>query len=131
MPNTRHIDEDGNLVTVISGQVTLDEVIQLQDELVNYMQDGEIYELVIHQTEVNMNLSSEDADASAENIQKVMRSVKKGALAFVSNENFVFGLCRQLQIRAENDFVQMCVFRTEDTARTWLNEMRSTKHEVY
>ena len=54
-----------------------------------------------------------------------MQKITKGALAFVSDEDFVFGLCRQLQIRVDNDFIQMCVFRTEDTARTWLNEMRS------
>jgi hypothetical protein len=123
--HSRYVDTDKNLVTIIFGNVTLDEIKGLQDELLAYLSNGELYELVIHKDGVRMNLSSQDATASADNIRKVMKEIKKAAIAFVSDENFVFGLCRQLQIRVENDFVQMCVFRTEDTARKWLNEMRS------
>ena len=126
MAHSRYVDTDGNLVTIIFGNVTIDEIKGLQDELTGYLSNGELYELVIHKEGVRMNLSSQDATASADNLRKIMRVIKKAALAFVSDENFVFGLCRQLQIRAENDFVQMCVFRTEDTARKWLNEMRTS-----
>lgn len=127
MPHTRHIDKDGNLVTVISGHVTLEEIKQLQDELQSYLQNKEIYELVIHQPGINIDLDSDDSAASAGNIKKVMNSIKRGAIAFVSNEDYVFGLCRQLQIRAGNEFIRMCVFRTEDTGRKWLNKMRSSQ----
>ncbi len=125
MAHKRHIDQDGNLVTVVFGDVILDELKDLQDELANYQKNGELYELVIHKKGIRMNISSQDAKASADNVQKNMRNLKKAAIAFVSDEDFVFGLCRQLQIRSENEFIQMCVFRTEDTARQWLNEMRS------
>ena len=125
MAHSRYVDADGNLVTTIFGSVTIDEIKGLQDELLEYLSNGELYELVIHKDGVRMNLNSQDATASADNVRKIMRGIKKAAIAFVSNENFVFGLCRQLQIRAENDYFQMCVFRTEDTARKWLNEMRS------
>ena len=128
MPHSRHIDDDGNLVTIISGAVNIGEIVELQNDLLNHAHNGEIYELIIHQYGVNMNLNSQDAVTSADNLKKNMKNITKGALAFVSDEDFVFGLCRQLQIRVENDYVQMCVFRTEDTARTWLNEMRSSSH---
>jgi hypothetical protein len=126
--HSRYVDTDGNLVTIIFGNVTLDEIKGLQDELTGYLNNGELYELVIHKEGVKMNLNSLDAIDSADNLRKIMRVIKKAALAFVSDENFVFGLCRQLQIRSENDFSQICVFRTEDTARKWLNEMRSPDH---
>ena len=124
MAHSRHIDDDGIIVTTIFGAVTLDEIIGLQNELPSFLRDNGIYELIIHKTGVNMGLDSQDANASADNLKKIMTGIKKAALAFVSGDDFIFGLCRQLQIRVENDFVQMCVFRTEDTARTWLNEMR-------
>ena len=125
MSHTRHVDTDGNLVTNISGVVNIDEIVGLQNDLCNYVRNGAIYELIIHDHGVSMNLDSKDAVTSADNLKRVMQKITKGALAFVSDEDFVFGLCRQLQIRVDNDFIQMCVFRTEDTARTWLNEMRS------
>jgi hypothetical protein len=128
MSHSRHIDDDGNLVTIISGAVSIGEIVDLQNDLLNHSHNGEIYELIIHKHGVSMNLNSQDAVTSADNLKKNMKNITKGALAFVSDEDFVFGLCRQLQIRVENDYVQMCVFRTEDTARTWLNEMRSSSN---
>jgi hypothetical protein len=125
MAHSRYVDTDGNLVTTIFGNVTPDEIKGLEDELTGYICNGEVYELVIHKEGVRINLNSKDTTASADNVRKVMREIKKAAIAFVSDENFIFGLCRQLQIRSENDFIQICVFRTEETARKWLNEMRS------
>lgn len=124
MAHSRFTDADGILVTVIFGEIKLDEIKGLQDELPDYFSNGELYELVIHNEGVKMSLSSQDSIASADNVKKIMKSVKRAAIAFVTDEDFVFGLCRQLQIRSENDFIQMCAFRTEDTARKWINEMR-------
>lgn len=130
MSHTRYVDDNGNLVTVISDDVTIEEIKKLQDELHSYLHDGEIYELVIHKPGTMMNLDMDDANESADNIRKVMRDINRGAIAFVSDEDLVFGLCRQLQIRVGNDFVQMCVFRSEETALIWLNEMKSSKPAV-
>jgi len=47
-------------------------------------------------------------------------------MAFVSNRNYVFGILRQREMRVENEFVQLCVFRSEETALKWLNEMKSS-----
>ena len=110
--------------------MTIEEIKKLQDELHSYLHDGEIYELVIHKPGTMMNLDMDDANESADNIRKVMRDINRGAIAFVSDEDLVFGLCRQLQIRVGNDFVQMCVFRSEETALIWLNEMKSSKPAV-
>lgn len=126
MAHSRYTDAEGILVTIIFGEIKLDEIKALQDELPGYLINGELYELVIHKEGVKMNLSSQDAIASADNVKKIMREIKRAAIAFVSDEDFIFGLCRQLQFRSENDFIQMCAFRTEDTARKWLNEMRSS-----
>lgn len=125
MPHSRYVDDDGILITTLSGAVTLNELIGLQNELKSYAHNDEIYELVIHHDDINMIQDSNDSISSADNVKRALNGIRKAALAFVSDKDYVFGLCRQLQMRVENEFIQMCVFRTEETAHKWLYEMKS------
>jgi hypothetical protein len=97
----------------------------MQNNMHSYIIDGEIYELFIHADDLEMHWNSNEALISANTFGKSLQSLKKAAIAFVSGDNFVFGLCRQLQMRVENEFIQMCVFRNEDTAHQWLLELKS------
>ena len=90
----------------------------------NYVIDGEIYELFVHSSDLEMHWSSSEALVSADTFINTLKRLKKAAIAFVSDNNFVFGICRQLQMRVENEFIQMCVFRNEDTAHSWLLELK-------
>jgi hypothetical protein len=126
MPHSRHVDPNGILITMLTGVVTLDELIEVQKELVNYVRDEEIYELVIHPDDSEIIQNVNESILSAENVQKILRKIKKGAIAFVSNNDYVYGLCRQLQMRVENDRFQLCVFRTEETALKWLCEIKAS-----
>ncbi|MFC1494750.1 hypothetical protein ACFL6W_05675 [Thermodesulfobacteriota bacterium] len=126
MPYSRHVDEDGILITTLSGVVTLNELIELQNKLHNYAQYEEIYELVIHPTDVEIVLESKESEFSADNVKIIMRKFKRGAIAFVSNKDFVYGILRQLQMRAENEYIQMSVFKNEETALKWLKEMKAS-----
>ena len=124
MAYSRCVDNDGILITRVSGNFTLDDAIELQDELHNYINNDEIYELFVHTEDLKMNWNSNEARISADTFEKNLKKLKKAAIAFVSNSNLVFGLCRQLQMRLENELIQMCVFRNEETAHQWLLELK-------
>ena len=126
MPYSRCVDNDGILTTTISGSVTLKELIELQNDLPNYFQNDEIYELVIHQYDTELIQDREESEISADNVKKVLQKYKRGAIAFVASGDFIFGILRQLQLRAENEFIQMAVFRNEETALKWLLELSSS-----
>ena len=125
MPHSRYIDENGILITTLYGVVTLKELVDLQNELSSYATNKEIYELVVHQDDTELVQNFNESTTSAENLKSIMRCFKKGAIALVSNKNYVYGILRQLQIRVENKYVQMSVFRTEDKALKWLHELKS------
>jgi len=124
MPHSRHVDLHGVLITKLTGVVTLNDLLELQNELHRYVCDEEVYELVVHQEDMEILQTSQESSASAENVHNVLKGLKKAAIAFVSNSDLVYGLCRQLQIRVENEHIQLCVFRTEETALKWLHEIK-------
>ena len=125
MPHSRHVDPDGIVITRFTGSVTLDELIEIQNELVNYARDGEIYELVIHPDDILLIQNPDESVISADNVLKITKKLKKGAIAFVADNDFIYGVCRQLQMRVENEYFQLSVFRTEETALRWLNEIKT------
>jgi len=125
MPYSRFVDSDGILITTLSGVVTLKELIQLEYDLTSYIKDGCIYELVIHSDDVEVLIGKNDYNNSSQTLKIVMNELKKGAIAFVSKKDYIFGICRRMQILVENELVQINVFRNEETARKWLHEMKS------
>lgn len=126
MPYSRHFDADGILITKVSGNYTLEDALELQNTLHSYIIDGEIYEMFVHADDLEMHWNSTEALASAATFGETLKNLRKAAIAFVSGDNLVFGLCRQLQVQVENEFIQMCVFRREDTAHRWLLELKSS-----
>jgi hypothetical protein len=126
MPHSRFVDADGVLITTLSGVVTLKEMIELEEELRSYVHGEDVYELVLHSDDVEIALDRNESIISANHVKSILNEFRNGAIAFVSDKDFVFGLCRQLQIRAQNELIQMCVFPTEEAARKWLLEMQSS-----
>jgi hypothetical protein len=125
MPHSRFVDSDGILITTLSGVVTLNEFVHLENDLPNYIKDGCIYELVIHSDDVEVPIGMNDSNNSAKTLKIVMNGLRNGAIAFVSKRDYIFGLCRRMQMLVDNELVQINVFRNEETARKWLNEMKS------
>lgn len=125
MPHIRHVDSSGILITRFTGVVTLEELIAIQNELENYACDGEIYELVLHPDDSELLQNMDESIASAENVKKRLGKIKKGAIAFVANNDFIYGILRQLQMRVENEYIHLSAFRTEETALKWLREIKS------
>ena len=58
MPYTRYSDTDGILITRVSGNFTLSEALEMQNNMHNYIIDGEIYELFVHADDLEMNWNS-------------------------------------------------------------------------
>ena len=125
MPHSRHVESNGVLVTKFTGLVTLKELIEIQNELENYAHEGEIYELVLHPDDSRLLQNIEESLFSAENVQKILSKFKKGAIAFVAKSDFIYAICRQLQMRVANEYIQLNVFRTEETALKWLVEIKT------
>ena len=125
MPHSRFVDTDGILITTLSGVVTLDELTELEDELRSYIRDECVYELVLHSDDVKVALGRNESVSSAKILQSIVKGIRKGAIAFVSDKEYIFGLCRQLEMRVDNELIQIRVFRTEETARKWLYKMQS------
>lgn len=126
MPHDRHVDSHGVVITRLTGVVTLNESIEIQNELGNYVRDEEIYELVIHPDNSKIVQNTNESIISSDNVQKVLKKFKKGAIAFVADNDYIYGICRQLQMRVDNEHIQLCVFRTEETALKWLYEIKSS-----
>jgi hypothetical protein len=127
MAHSRSVDADGMLITVLSGVVTLEELMELEKELPRYMHEGSIYELVLHSDDIEISINRYKANSSAKTVKEVMKGIRKGAIAFVSDRDYIFGLCRRMEMLVENERIKISVFRSEETARKWLHEMRSFK----
>ena len=127
MPHTRKLDSHGVLITRLTGTITLDDLIILQNEMPRYAEDDEFYELVVHEQNMEILQNTDESIASANNMKRILKEFKKAAIAFVTNHDLVYGLCRQLQMRLENEYIQLCVFRNEETALKWLHEIKEEK----
>lgn len=124
MPHSRTVDSHGVLITRLTGTVTLDDLISLQNEMTGYAKDEEFYELVVHEKDMKILQKSSESIISADNMNKIFKTFKRAGIAFVTQHDYVYGLCRQLQMRTENEYIQLCVFRDEETAINWLHEIK-------
>jgi len=131
MEYCRHIDTKGILVTELSGTITLEDTLKVFDDLKEYIDSDEIYDLVVHSDDSEFLLSSDDAVILVNHVKEGLKRYKKGAIAFVSCKDLIFGVCRQLQIQTENEFIQICVFRTTQTATNWINEIKSSNQSFH
>ena len=127
MPHSRNFDSHGVLITRLTGLVTMDDIIVLQNDMQAYAKDGEFYEMVVHEGNMDLLQDANESMLSANNMKRIFKDFKRAAIAFVADHDFVYGLCRQLQMRLENEFIQLCVFRDENTAVKWLHEIKELK----
>ena len=86
---------------------------------------SEIYEIVIHEDDLSIDVNDTQIISIRDKVKSTFVNYKKGALAFVANTDFIFGLCRQLEIMMENVNIAVSVFRSEELARQWIKEMQS------
>ena len=130
MPYTRNCDSHGVLITRLNGKVTLQDLIALQNGMPGYEKDGEYYELVVHEDDMEILQNTNESMVSADNMKRIFKGFKRAAIAFVTDHDLVYGLCRQLQMRIENEFIQLYVFRDEESAINWLHEVKAQKNNI-
>lgn len=128
MPYTRKVDSHGVLITRLSGVVTIDDLIGLQNEMPDYAKDGEFFEMVVHEEDMEIMQDSNESKISANNMKRIFNNFKRAAVAFVTDHDLIYGICRQLQMRIENEYIELCVFRNEETAINWLHEIKEKKN---
>ena len=126
MKISRYREPSGLILTHFGNRHTYDDAIQALNELVDLTRgSSEIYEIVIHEDDLSIDVSETQITSIRDKVKSTFINYKKGALAFVANTDFIFGLCRQLEIMMDNANIAVSVFRSEELARQWIKEMQS------
>ena len=124
MKYSRSLDTRNILITTLSGTITQKDAFRVVDDLPVYADGDEIYDLVIHADDTSFCLEPDEVVMLVNRVKEVLEAYTRGAIAFVSTDDLLFGICRQIQIQIENEFIQVCVFRTVQTAMNWLHEIK-------
>ena len=126
MKISRYREPSGLILTHFGNRHTYDDAIDALDELTEMTKGSStIYEIIIHEDDFTIDVNRDKIEAIRGKVQTTFQQYNKGALAFVSNIELVFGLCRQLQMMTENENLAISVFRTEELARKWIKEIQS------
>ena len=86
--------------------------------------EHEIFELVINCKDVELVFSRAEEKLIVEKIQETFSHFESGGLAIVAKTDLVFGLSRVLQSSIEKERIAVAVFRSEELARRWIEEVR-------
>ena len=126
MKISRDVEPTGLIVTHFGSRHTYDDAIDALNELVEITRgSSEVYEIIIHEHDLEIDVSDKHITELRGKVKSTFNEYTKGALAFVASADYIFGLCRQLQMMIENECIAASVFRTEELARKWITEMQS------
>lgn len=118
--------ETANTVTVtVSGRVNHQEIFRFLDKNLQNQQTQTVNSvLVLCAEDLEVKLAREAAIIIADKLSLQLSNCRTKMLAFVCQQDYIFGLCRQLGMRIEKKSLQVDVFRTEKEARHWLWQNR-------
>ena len=117
------------VVTHFGGIHTYSDATDALQEITEMHKDkNDIYEIVIHSDDMEIHFADSQIPALREKVKEAFVRFDRGALAFVSTKDHIFGLCRQLEMTMDNERIAISVFRSEGLARKWIDEIRSV-HE--
>lgn len=126
MKISRHREPSGLVVTRFGGRHTYEDANAALLELREMTGESpSVYEIVVHDDDLTIDLSRAEVEALKSDVISTFSSYQRGGLAFVANVDVVFGLCRQLEFMMENARIAISVFRSEELARQWIEEIRS------
>lgn len=125
MKRQRQAEKDGLIVTHFGGLHTYDNAKEALEELplINHNKK-QIYEIVINDDDIKLDFSREEEQHLIDKVKSIFGKFERGALAIVTNHDLVFGLSRMLEMTIENEQIVVSLFRTEDSARKWIQEAR-------
>jgi len=125
MATHRIKEEDGLIVTRFSGKHTFrDASLALDELLVLNTGESEIFELVINSEDIEIAFTRVEEKLIAEKTEDAFSQFESGGLAIVAKTDLVFGLSRVLQSSIDNERIAIAVFRSEELARKWIEEVR-------
>ena len=122
----RQLEEDDIIVTHFGGLHTYDDAEKSLNELLEINKGkNQIYEIVINYDDITLRFNREEEQALSDKVKSTFEKFDYGALAIVANLDIVFGLSRMLEASIENERIAISVFRSEELARKWIQEMRT------
>ena len=98
MPYNRTMGSDGILVTTVSGSAGSRMNSEMVSDLPNHFPGDRIYELVVIDAGTEVKLEFNASFDSITEVRRILGRYRHGAIAFVSEQDVIFGLCRQLQM---------------------------------
>jgi hypothetical protein len=114
----------GIVETRVSGVVSAAGVLASLAELPQLVDDGMLYELVLHDDRALLDVDYKSGAEVAERGRAFLDTLRDGAIAIVAADDVSYGRSRQIQIRLGTTRIEVEVFRRSAEARTWLAEMR-------
>lgn len=121
----RHMEGSGLIITHFGGKHTYDDAMNALEELQEMLgEKDEVYEIILHSDDLKTTLSKEQEAVLREQLRHAYRNYNRGAIAFVSNKDWMYGACRQFEIMMENEKIAISVFRSEELARKWIDEIK-------
>ena len=126
----RQLEKDGLIVTRFGGVQTYNDVFEALKELSELNKGREsVYEIVINDDDININISREEEQLLISNVEHTYAKFDIGALAIVANSDFVFALSRLLEMSIQNERIVISVFRSEELARKWIQDIRGLHNQ--
>jgi hypothetical protein len=126
MPITRKIEDKNLIVTVQNDRVSHHAIMQAFDELPKITPNlSEMYELVIITDNIKSDLTNERNQKVIDKAARVYKNFKSATISIVCPTGFSFRFAKQFVDSIVNEKVDVSVFRTEESARKWIDEIRS------
>jgi hypothetical protein len=131
MPIIRIIEDENLVITLLSGRVSHHELLHSFDELSKISPNlSELYELVINTHDLQVETSTQMSQELTGKAAHVFNNFKRVAVSVVCPTDLAFGLARYFGLSLVNETIDVAVFRTEDAAKKWLDEMRSLHSSI-
>ena len=121
----RQVEEDGIIVTRFGGVHTYNDAREALEELLELKKGREsIYEIVINDDDIDLKMNREEEQLLINDVERTYARFDIGALAVVASNVLVFGLSRMLEMSIQNERIAVSVFRSEELARKWIQDIR-------
>lgn len=127
MGTIRRRKRAGFVETRVSGVVSCAVVLEAIAQLPSLVENGEWYELVLHDEHALLDIGYDAGDEIADRARAFLDSLRDGAIALVAEQDVSYGRCRQIQLRLDSSRIEIEVFRNSVSARAWLDDKQSLR----
>jgi hypothetical protein len=119
----RVVEKNGLIVSHFSGVQSFQDAVDAISELTKINKYRGIFEIVIHE-DLILDFEKEKEQDLAITLKETFDQFDYGALAIVSDDDFVFAISRMVSAYIDMH-IEVAVFRSEDLAREWMDRKMS------